>query len=519
MINYNNEEILPRTSGIKFPIAATGNILLDTPRSKPEYAALMPFFDFLSTKCVFNKATKEYNIVLKNGYVVEEKRHQHAIKRLQIEYMGDSIKGSVIPLSEDIIKRYGDYVNPVNGTLSAPFQEKLIKFNGDIYINNFVDRSIIATNDISQDEIEYFDQYIKLLCRGVFGITDYDMTYEKLMDIIVKKNYEKREDKKAIPSKEELIDFFFSWVSAIYHNPGINISTIPCLFGIPGTGKSTFSKIICDLIGNSNSNISQNSTTGKFNALLEGKLVVVYNEVKDNPTFYNDIVKGTLTEANISIEHKGSDAYTSLNICNGILMSNNITPFKIDADDRRLVIISGITVNQDQMASYKIKEANAEFLSDDEWEVILPSIFAKIIRHVKFDKKILNNGAALTTETKKLMMESYQSPIERFFEDENVKFIEIDTSKSLTTQRKTSMSKLQALFSEWMEYENGLGNVTSNYSKTVASFKTDVQKLAISEKYVMKDKNSNFYFTEIFYDEYVKKNSNVVEIKSRLKRA
>lgn len=503
---------MDRKSGIKNVNTNTSNMLLDRLRQNPLNASMVAAFDFLSTKCVYDIPSKSFRVVLASNKISYERSQTHALDRLVIEYAGTNNNGVVI--TTDHIDAYKKVIMNTNGEMSVPLQGPMIEWNNNTYLNTFRDNAIINDQDVTDEDVALFDDYIKVLCRGVFGIVDYDMTTSKFIDIVVNKNYVKRDNKKTEPSKEELIDYYFSWVSAIYHTPGINLTTIPCFFGIPGTGKSSLAKLVCKLVGNSDDNINQ-ITTGRFNSMLEGKLIVCYNEVKDVPNFYNDVIKGTLTEEKINIERKGVDAYSVLNICSGMLLSNHLVPFKIDSDDRRLVIISGMSTNDNKMAEVSIQDMNIEFFtSNQDWEDKITNILAKLIRHVEVDIRFINNGTALTTEAKKLLQESYQSPIERFFEDENVNFIKLDSNKTKTQLRRTSIKELEELFKNWMTSEDGLGNVSGNYSKTISSFKNDIKALSLQEKYVQKDKHSVLYFTESFYEEYIKRDG-VEEMKSK----
>lgn len=491
-----------RKTGLFETTKLQDNPYLDKIRNDVSYSAIIPYLDFFSTKCVFNTSSRKYHVILANGRMFEETSRSDALERLSIEYSKHVIRNGLAEISSDHVKAYKNFINPVDGFMAAPLCDPIFTWNNGTYVNSFKDHAIVDDSDLTEEDITYFDKYVKAMARGLFGIIDYDMDTNKFFDIVVNKNYPERIDK--YPSNEELMYFVFTWISALYNRPGINLSTIPCFFGLPGTGKSTFANIIAKLLGNSNPNLSQKQTNGKFNSSLEGKLFVFYNEVKDYPTFYNDIVKGTLTEETISIERKGIDPYIVMKTVNGMLGSNHEAPFNIDANDRRLVVIKGISEEQNRQSDIKIADMNTILREEDPYLIArIATIFAKIIPYIEVNEKLLNSGAKFITPAKELMMDVYQSPVERFFEDENVRFIKNDPSKTRTQLKRTSIKDLEVLFKEWIAQEDGLGNVTGNYSKTNQSFKNEINKLALKERYVYKDKSSILHFTDSFYDEYM----------------
>ena len=503
-----------RKSGLFIPAVTQDNPLLESVKNEQMYDDCRPHLNFLSTKCVYNKSTRKYNVILKNGYVHEETSKNDALIRLNIEYAKYKIPNVESPITSDFVSMYRNFINPIMGFMPAPLCPPLFTWKNKTYVNSFEDATIISDEDLTNEDIIAFNRYVSVMARGLFGIVDYDMDYNKFIDIVVNGNFPERENN--MPSKEELIYFFFSWVSAIYHRPGINLSTIPCFFGIPGTGKSTLANILCELLGNSDANLNQKQTSGNFNASLEGKILVCYNEVKDCPNFYNDIIKSTITESTISIERKGVDAYKVQNIINAILMSNNGQPFAIDSNDRRLIIIAGLTMEQNKQLSKQsetIEQQNTH-LHDEDPNLVerIANIFAKIVPMIEVREILLNSGSKFVTPAKILMMQSYQTPIERFFEDSDVNFIEKNSKKTRTQLKRTSLKELEKLFKDWCDDQEGLGNVSANYSKTNQSFKNEVNKLAQEERFVYKDKSGILNFTDTFYDEYMQNNSNVVKL-------
>lgn len=505
-------ERLVRKSGIKKTNSAGPNILLDSLRSNPSFSTIMTSFDFLSTKGFYDLPSKTFKCLLRNGHVVPERCQSQLIERLNLEYAGTTQNGNVI--TSDAIESYKKVIRNTNGEISIPFQDILVNWKGNTYLNIYRDQAVVSDEELTDEDVLFLNEYLDLMGKGIFGLDTLDI--EKFIDITCNRSYPSRSKHEA-PSNEELLYFFFTWVSAIYHRPGINLSTVPSFFGLPGTGKSTIMKLVCDLIGNSKPNVSQ-TATGKFNSAFENTLVVCFNEVQEIPDFYNNIIKGTLTEETILIERKGKDVYQVPNISNGIISCNpGKKSIKIDSDDRRLVVINGITHDQNQQLSQPISSLMSDFLGSNSHrfdELVLA--FAKLIRHIDYDLTYLNKGGDLTTPGKKLLQEAYQSPVERFFEDYSVPFIIIDDSKTRTQMKRTSIKQLENLFKNWIMDQTGLGNVSANYSKTNQAFKQEVNALIVIGKFVMRDSNSNLFFTDTFYDDYLANHEEAQDMDSKV---
>ena len=79
---------------------------------------------------------------------------------------------------------------------------------------------------------------------------------------------------------------------------------------------------------------------GRFNGIVQGKLLGVLNEATGKDTFgIIDKIKDSITREDVVMEFKGIDPVVIKDYCNYIYTTNNINPVKIDEDDRRFQII------------------------------------------------------------------------------------------------------------------------------------------------------------------------------------
>lgn len=457
-------------------------------------------------------------VITRAGDVVEKCSSKEFHTQLITEYGNQIVPDSSpqVTITKDLINAYvAGYTLKINTVLKFPCEQKVIyDLDGRVGLNRFVDESIIpSTTVLTPQEEELFSRFIHLICRGVFGIVEYDMDYKKFVDIVVNGDVKRKENPDDEPTCEELVQYFFSWVSYIYHNPGSRTGIAPALFGLAGTGKGTLTAIVSKIIGNSDSNQKQENTIN-HNAMMAGKLLVVFNECKDIKGFYNDFIKGTLTESEITINPKGVDQFKISNTLNSILISNHFTPFTIDTDDRRILVIQ--TMKDYDNYPKQIKDMFNDFFVDvnmPELEFLntMAGIMAKIIVQIDYRHVNLHNINYYTTKARRNLMEAKLSPVERFFKDTSVKFFNLKDSQFPSSRRKTSIKKLELLFEKWTNTTDGLRNVSDTYSKNKDSFRKELKELALKGTYlqIVPRKKGNktvddYVFTEIFYENYVR---------------
>ena len=97
---------------------------------------------------------------------------------------------------------------------------------------------------------EVIDNYLKLISEGISG-----------NDSIVN-------------------DYIIKWIANIIQNPGIKNEVALVLNGNSGTGKTTFTDILCNLLtGYSKTIQGVKRLTGEYNSVIENKMLIVANEL------------------------------------------------------------------------------------------------------------------------------------------------------------------------------------------------------------------------------------------------
>lgn len=137
---------------------------------------------------------------------------------------------------------------------------------------------------------------------------------------------------------DAMFSFLKNWMC--HFLSGRKMKTVPYLRGVQGAGKSTLGYFLILLIGKMNvyKTTSPSCLTGRFNGELQGKILLVLEELRcQNASDWkvmNSTLNGLATEDTISIECKGKDAINIKNNLSMIITSND-SPIKVDKNDRR----------------------------------------------------------------------------------------------------------------------------------------------------------------------------------------
>ena len=130
--------------------------------------------------------------------------------------------------------------------------------------------------------------------------------------------------------------------------PGVKIQWCIIIKGkVQGAGKGLLALLMESLFGASNvkTNVSFNDLTRDHSTILEGKQIIVLNELvlsgggKEGKVLSNKI-KPYITEPTLIINPKGKQEIEIPNFCQFFMFSNDRKPMKIDPEDRRLFVIT-----------------------------------------------------------------------------------------------------------------------------------------------------------------------------------
>lgn len=145
--------------------------------------------------------------------------------------------------------------------------------------------------------------------------------------------------------RNDIYNYILNWLAFIVQHPGTKTETALVLKGFQGSGKNTFTDVICEVLnGYSVANVTDiNELTGQFNAVVEHKMLLVLNEMKnagDDRLANFNALKSIITDREIRVNEKHQPRRTAENVANLIFCTNNEFPVKIEMSDRRYLVIN-----------------------------------------------------------------------------------------------------------------------------------------------------------------------------------
>ena len=209
------------------------------------------------------------------------------------------------------------------------------------------------------------------------------------------------------------------WVAHVATKPEVQTGIAVLLHGSStGTGKSTLGEVLTNLVGKQNATKPTNpveALTGRFNGLLEGKVLFIVDELYEGGSFkVANGIKDKITEPRLTVERKGLEAHTIDNYCNFYATSNHLTPLWLDEKDRRWEVYA---VEHDDDNTEQRKTAVKAFR---EWFELDRAYATKVIRGLLSNVDIAEYKpwveGAMETEAKRKLISNSTSNKEDDFE-------------------------------------------------------------------------------------------------------
>lgn len=134
------------------------------------------------------------------------------------------------------------------------------------------------------------------------------------------------------------------YAAHLAQRPGVKLRWWPVLQGAKGNGKDMFAEALEYIAGEAYShrpNAAALAKDGmKFNAWLERKTLIVFNEVAlGHRRDFLEELKPVVTDRRIQVEGKGADQRMMDNAANGIILTNHMDGVPIDSDERRYAVL------------------------------------------------------------------------------------------------------------------------------------------------------------------------------------
>lgn len=142
---------------------------------------------------------------------------------------------------------------------------------------------------------------------------------------------------------EKLKEYLLNYFAHLVQRPEVKTDVCLLIQGLQGTGKTTLGEILLkNMLGKKYvfDTCDVDKICGRFNAIVQGKLMGVLNEATGRDTHQIiDRIKDSITRKDVLLEHKGIDPVSVIDYCNYIYTTNNVNPVKLDKDDRRFQVI------------------------------------------------------------------------------------------------------------------------------------------------------------------------------------
>ncbi|MFG0841449.1 bifunctional DNA primase/polymerase [Pseudomonas sp. FYR_5] len=141
----------------------------------------------------------------------------------------------------------------------------------------------------------------------------------------------------------EALDWLVKWLAYPLQHMGAKMDTAILFHStMEGSGKSLlFADIMGELYGRYGATVGQAQLEGNFNAWQSGKLWAVFEEVVSRDQRYNQVgkIKHMITGKTVRMESKFINGWEESNHMNSAFLSNEIMPWPISEDDRRMLVM------------------------------------------------------------------------------------------------------------------------------------------------------------------------------------
>jgi len=160
----------------------------------------------------------------------------------------------------------------------------------------------------------------------------------------------------------ECYEYILNFMADAVQNPAVRPGVALVLRGGPGTGKGMFVKFFGKLFGRHYVQITDpNSLLGKFNRLLEDKLIVFADEAFwAGDKAAEGRLKGLITEQTITIEMKGIDSYSVENYVRLIIATNEEWAVPAMSKERRFFVLDVSDARQQDRAYFSAIQSEME---------------------------------------------------------------------------------------------------------------------------------------------------------------
>ena len=231
------------------------------------------------------------------------------------------------------------------GMMVIPFGPKFLKYEGNLYVNTWVDQMIYGSEENLNLGKAILVMIYRGLCNGlpftkpnsepegsIVGPIECSIaeTGEILYQQVLTNQYTNNDFR-----------FVMNWLAAIVQNPGVNLKTNLWFCGAQqGVGKGTLVDIMKKILGAPFvGDVNKAEIEAEWNDHLVGKMLVSFDEFgsggKWTGSAWNVWIKKNTCEPRLNVRRRNSTAFEVLNIGNYLFTTNEERPMHVELTDRR----------------------------------------------------------------------------------------------------------------------------------------------------------------------------------------
>ena len=212
--------------------------------------------------------------------------------------------------------------------------------NKQMVLSSFIDDWLKDPTMRTYDKLDFLPQ--QEAPENIYNtFTGFEAANKELFDINIEETLLMKHIKNICGNNDEFTNYFINWLSNIVQNPMKISGVMVLLSSVQGCGKDTIFNYMGQNILGSKYYANEDKPEllfGRFNGMIENKLLIVINEASGKDTFKIDNnIKNAITRTSNTIEHKGLKPYEIKNSASFAGLSNNTVSFKIEPTDRRFI--------------------------------------------------------------------------------------------------------------------------------------------------------------------------------------
>ncbi len=160
-------------------------------------------------------------------------------------------------------------------------------------------------------------------------------------------------------------EYLLNWLAHMVQKPMEKPEVAIVLKAGQGTGKGTFVDPVGKIIGAHFVHLTEQSqVVGRFNSLLENKVLIFADEFFAGSKKHTDQLKGMITEKTAKIERKGVDSIMVPSFSRLIMASNHENIVSIEKDERRYLYLE---VSEERKQDHDYFEALRRVIDDPKF--------------------------------------------------------------------------------------------------------------------------------------------------------